>query len=93
MSWVCVSRELCVDSPVPGVALVGTALRIVSVTMEEPALPLQESVFAVQATLGRGETRTLLFLKMCVYSALCILAQKWYESIGMNQYSYINLNL
>lgn len=70
MSWVSVSRELCVDSPVPRVALVGTALRSVSVTMEEPALPLQESVFAVQATLGRGETRALTFLENFMFTLL-----------------------
>lgn len=45
------------DSPVPKGALVGTAHKNVSVIMEEPALPLQESVIAVQATLGRGETQ------------------------------------
>lgn len=61
MSWVSVCRELCVDSPVLRVASVGTALRSVSVTMEEPVLPLQESVFAVQDTLERGEAQALLF--------------------------------
>lgn len=63
MSWVSVSRELCVDSPVLRVALVRTALKSVSVTMEERAHPLQESVFAVQATLGRGEAQALLFFE------------------------------
>lgn len=57
-----VSRELCVDSPVPRVALVGIAPRSVSVTMEEPARPPQENAFAVQATPGRGKTKALLFL-------------------------------
>lgn len=55
------------DSPVPRVALVGAALRSVSVTMEEPALHLQENVFAVQATLGRGETQALLLLENSVF--------------------------
>lgn len=78
MSCVSVSREQCVDSPVPRVALVGTALRSVSVTMEEPALPRQESVFVVQAILGRGETRALMFLENFMLALLnfYLLAQK-----------------
>lgn len=80
MSCTSVSREPYVDSPVPKVALVGTALRSVSVTMEEPALPLQESVFAVQATLGRGKTQALLFLKyLCVLCLTFISTKKVYS--------------